>query len=81
MGNKADGILHSFHFSEEDSKSTQPFEAYFVKKRNVIYERAKFNKSTASVDTFITDLHSLAEFCDYGALHDKLIRDRIVVGI
>jgi len=27
------------------------------------------------------DLHSLAEFCEYGDLHDQLIRDRIVVGL
>ena len=34
-----------------------------------------------SVDSFITDLHNLVEFCEYGDLHDQLIRDRIVVGL
>ena len=34
-----------------------------------------------SVDNFITDLYTLAEFCDFSDLRDKLIRDRIVVGI
>ena len=34
-----------------------------------------------SVDSFITDLHTLAKHCDFGALHNQLIRDRIVVGI
>ena len=34
-----------------------------------------------SVDSFITDLYILAEFCIFGELHDELIRDRIVVGI
>ena len=33
------------------------------------------------VDTFITALYSLAEHCGYGALHDEMIRDRIVIGI
>ena len=34
------------------------------------------------VDNFITDLHdSLAEHCNLGALHDELIRNRIVVCI
>lgn len=30
---------------------------------------------------FITALHTLAEHCNYGTLHDELIRDRIVVGL
>ena len=54
-------------------------------KRNVIFERAKFNlrsqNDNESVDTFITDLHCLAEYCEFGILKDNLIRDRIVVGL
>ena len=34
-----------------------------------------------SVDSFITDLHNLAEFCEYGDLRNELICDRIVVGL
>ena len=34
-----------------------------------------------SVDSFVTALYSLASKCDYGTLHDEMIRDRIVVGI
>ena len=34
-----------------------------------------------SVDIFITDLYGLAEQCQFGALHDEMIRDRIVVGL
>ena len=30
---------------------------------------------------FITSVHTLAENCQFGALRDELIRDRIVVGI
>ncbi len=56
----------------------------FVIRRNVIYERAKFNmrsqKNEEPVESFITDLLSLAEHCSFGALHDELIRDRIVFG-
>ena len=32
-------------------------------------------------DTFVTDLRRRAEFCDFGAIKDSLIRDQIVVGI
>ena len=33
------------------------------------------------MDEFITDLYQLANHCEYGSLHDELVRDRIVVGI
>ena len=33
------------------------------------------------MDSFTTDLHALAEHCDYKDLHDEMIRDRIVVGL
>ena len=61
------------------------FEDYFVKCRNPIFERAKFNqrsqKEGKSVDNFVTDLHVLAEHCSYGPLHDEMIRDKLVVGL
>ena len=51
----------------------------------MIFERARFNlrkqEEGESVDQFITSLYTLAEHCDYGALKDELIRDRIVVGL
>ena len=42
MGEEADGILCSFRLSEENSKKfdkVKGFDKYFIKKRNVIYER------------------------------------------
>lgn len=89
MGDEADDILRSFQLSADDSKLykvvSERFNSHFVKRRNVIYERAKFNfrrqEEGESVDTFITDLYALAEHCGYGALHDEMIRDKIVVGI
>lgn len=89
MGDEADDILHSFKLSEEDSKSYQTvrdrLNTLFIKKRNIIYERAKFNlrrqEEGEPVDTFVTDLYALAEHCGFKTLHDEMIRDRIVVGI
>ena len=61
------------------------FDGHFVKRRNVIYERARFNQRVQepgeSVDAFITALYGLAEHCGYAGLHDEMIRDRIVVGL
>ncbi|GBO42515.1 hypothetical protein AVEN_85193-1 [Araneus ventricosus] len=56
-----------------------------LRKIHTIFERAQFNKRVQldgeSVNTFITALYTLSEHCEYGALHNELIRDRIVVGI
>eukprot|EP00794_Sanderia_malayensis_P016472 gene16472-18109_t len=89
MGEEADDILASLKLTGEERKSyktvKEKFDNHFVIKRNVIYERAKFNmrsqKDGEPVDSFITDLFSLAEHCGFGELHDELIRDRIVVGL
>ena len=58
---------------------------FFIIKKNVIYERAGFNMrkpgTSETVDSFMTTLYTLAEHCNYGALHDELIRDRLVVGL
>lgn len=91
MDNEADAydILRSFFLSIEEQKSyatlKAKFDSHFTKRRNNIFERARFNmrgqEEGEPVDTFITALHSLAEHCGYRALHDEMIRDRIVVGI
>ena len=88
MGDDADDILHSFRLSAADSKKYDSvkakFDAHFVKRRNVIYELAKFNLRRQgdgeSVDSFITALYGLPEYCGYGNLHDVMICDKIVVG-
>ena len=63
----------------------EKFDAHFDQRRNIIFERARFNmrrqEESESVDTFIMALYSLVEHCGYGNLHDEMIRDRIVVGI
>ena len=52
---------------------------------NVIVERHKFNtrdqKQNEPIETYIADLRSLADNCEYGDLRDELIRDRLVCGV
>ena len=89
MGDEADDIFRSFGLSEEEKKVyttvLNKFESHFAKRRNIIFERAKFNMriqgENEPVDAFITDLYSLAEHCGYTNLHDEMIRDRLVVGL
>ena len=61
------------------------FDEHLVVRRNTVFERAKFNRRRQeegeNVDSYITSLFCLDEHCEYGALHDEMIRDRIVVGI
>ena len=89
MGDEADDILRSFGLSADDAKKYDvvkgKFDSHFIKRRNVIYERARFNQrrqeAGESVDCFVTALYGLAEHCEYAALQDEMIRDRIVVGL
>ena len=61
------------------------FTRHCVSKRHVIFERARFNRRNQEagerIEAFITAVHALAEHCESGALRDKLMRDRSVVGI
>ncbi|UYV64758.1 K02A2.6-like [Cordylochernes scorpioides] len=61
------------------------FDSHFCVRKNIIYERAKFNSRNQEdrepVDEFITSLYKLADSCEFEGLHEKLIRDRIVVGV
>ena len=61
------------------------FDEFFAVRKNVIFDRAKFNTRTQqpgeSAEKFIADLYALAEDCNFDTLKDEMIRDRIVVGI
>lgn len=86
MGEESENILLQFDPKPETYVETLDcFEKHFIPRRNIIFERFKFNsciqKPEEPVEKFITRLHKLAENCDFGALKDELIRDRIVVGM
>ena len=48
MGSKSDDILATFGLTNDDTKKfdvvKDKFDGYFVKRRNIIYDRAKFNR-------------------------------------
>ena len=89
MGHQAEDILTSLKLTQDELKKYDTVKAkldsYFVIRRNVIIERSKFNKraqlENESVDSFVTDLHCMAEHCQFGDINDGLIRDRLVVGL
>ena len=73
MGPQAEDIMLSFNLSEEESKKYSvvkgKLHGHFVVRRNVIFERAKFNKrvqgENKSIDSDITDLYALIEQCGF----------------
>ncbi|XP_050503520.1 uncharacterized protein LOC126882590 [Diabrotica virgifera virgifera] len=86
MGDEAEEIVLQFpKIPATYSEMLQSFENHFIPRRNVIFERFKFNSRIQqpgeAIEHFITSLHSLAEYCDYSTLKEELIRDRIVVGM
>jgi hypothetical protein len=89
MGEDAEDTLASTHIPADDRKDyaavLKKFDDFFKVRRNVIFERAKFNRRVQldgeSAEQFITSLYSLVETCEYGDLTEEMIRDRIVVGI
>ena len=89
MGRNAENIFQSFQLTPIDATNfdifLQKFENYFIVQQNVIYEHVKFKQRIQlvgeRVDEFITTLYTLVDHCDYGALKEGLICDRIIVGI
>ena len=89
LGEEADDVLISTNISEEDRKVYNSvmakFDEFFKVRKNVIFERAKFNRRNQlpgeTAEQYITALYSLIESCDYGNLKEEMLRDRIVVGI
>ncbi|XP_048582128.1 uncharacterized protein K02A2.6-like [Nematostella vectensis] len=89
MGSDLKNIMNSLPgLSTEDKKDPdkiiQELRKHFILQRNVRYERFVFDsvaqKTGETVDEFIVRLRQQAEPCEFGALKDSLIRDRIVIG-
>ena len=60
-------------------------EAHFKPQRNVVYERYVFNSCVQiveeSVDVYVNQLRKIASSCEFGALTNELIRDRLIIGV
>ena len=89
LGEEAEDVLTSTNITEDDKEKYNPvmakFDEFFQVRKNVIFERARFNRRNQhegeSIEQYISQLYSLSESCDYGALKEEMLRDRIVVGI
>ena len=88
IGEDAAEVYGTFQFEADEVDKIDPllkkFEDYFTPKKNLTFERHRFNSRTQqtgeSIDMFVTDLRNRAKSCEFGALNDSLIKDRIVYG-
>ena len=89
MGDEGDDVLTPTNITTAGRKKYDTvhskFDSFFDVRKNVIYERAKFNqrnqKEGETAKQYITTLYRLVETCDYDGLKDEMLRDRLVVGI
>ena len=89
LGEEAEAVLASTNIREEERRSydtvVSKFEDFFKVWRNVIFERARFNRRNQlegeSAEKYIMELYALAENCNYGNMKEEMIRDKLVVGI
>ena len=89
-GEQAIELYNTFMYGEKEEQDDpavliEKFEAYCNPTRNITYERHLLNTPMQSVnktiDAYVTELRLQAKNCEFGALCNQLIRDRIVVGI
>jgi hypothetical protein len=90
MGEEALEVYNSFTWTSDGDKNKYDlviakFEDYCTPKKNVVLERFHFNNAIQGekeeFDKFVTRIKNLATSCEFAALKDSMIRDRIVVGI
>ena len=89
LGEEADDVLSSTNISSADrvkyDKVVGKLDEYFQVRKNIIYERARFNKRDQldgeTAKEYITVLYSLVKTCEYKEMQDEMLHDRLVVGI
>ncbi|KAK3927041.1 hypothetical protein KUF71_015347 [Frankliniella fusca] len=89
MGPKANDIFEAFKWTTNQQVDyvsvKEKFDSHYIAKKTKLYERSRFNQRVQlpgePVDTFITDLHTIGRKCEFGAMMDELIRDRIIAGM
>ena len=87
MGKDCYQIFTNLNITDENrKKEEQVLKAltdHFEPTKNVIYERYIFNtteQKQENVDEYVCKLRELARSCDFGAMTDQMVRDRIVLG-
>ena len=88
-GPEAQAIAKTFTFTAEEEKKIAPLkakmQAHCEGKKNITVTRYRFNTTDQGdgqkFDTWFIDLQHKIASCEYGALKDSLMLDRIICGI
>ena len=90
IGEDALDIFDGFKFRNEADKQNLPiviqkFEEFCIGKTNEVYESYKFHlrkqEQDESIEAYVASLRQLARTCNFGTTEDRMIRDRVVVGV
>ena len=90
VGSDAFGVFEQFQFEDEAYRQDidrviSAFDQYCIGETNITYERYLLNKrvqeANESFDAYLTEIRRLVKSCDYGALEESILKDRIVIGI
>ena len=89
MGGECLKVVNSLPtISEDDQKDPaviiDKLTQHFIPQKHVLFERYKFNTAVQDtgepVDAYVVRLRQLADACEFGAITESLIRDRLVIG-
>ncbi|UYV68175.1 K02A2.6-like, partial [Cordylochernes scorpioides] len=89
IGKEAYNIFEHLDLSDEQRNNSDEIinalTQHFTPKINIIYERSIFNQTNQetneSIEQYICRLRKLSSTCNYGAMTEEMIRDRLVLGI
>ena len=89
LGEESEAVLSSTNPSEADltdyAKILGKFNGFFKVRKNVIFERARFNHRNQlegeTAETYIMELYTLAESYEYKESKEEMICGRLVAGI
>ena len=90
VGTEAYEVFETMEFEDDEDrrdidKVIDAFRKHCIGEINLTYERYVFNRRGQepgeSFDAFLAELRRLVRSCEYGALEESILKDRIVVGL
>ena len=90
IGEEALAVFDGFHFDNEADRDNidtviLKFEEFCVGATHEAFESYKFHirnqEGSETIDCYVAELRKLAKNCNFGDAEDRMIRDRIVVGV
>ncbi|KAK7096049.1 hypothetical protein V1264_005395 [Littorina saxatilis] len=90
MGEDNAELLEGFDFADGEDKEnlthvTQKYEQFFVGETNEVYEAFIFHHRNQdddeNIDSYVQSLRKLAKTCGFGDQEDRMLRDKMVLGI